>query len=75
MASSYGYESGKLVWQEESSILRCLPCCFLLAFMRSLLPFLAETGKRLWEESLEAGGLPSRLRALLRCWYILTHIE
>ena len=43
MAGSYGYKLGDLVCWEDSFILRCLSCCFLLlAFMRSWLPFLAD---------------------------------
>ena len=65
VAGSYGYKSGDVVWQEDSSILRCLPCCFLLhAFMRSWLPFLADTmdrGEHPQEDVLEADGPPPRL--------------
>ena len=70
MASSYGNKLGDLVWQEDSSVLQCFPCCFLLlAFMRSWLPFPADTmdsGEHPREDVSEAGGPPSRLRVSLR---------
>ena len=66
VAGSYGYKLGDLVWQEDSSVLLCLPCCFLLlAFGRSWLPIPDDTmdrGERPWEDVSEAGS----------CWYLLT---
>ena len=69
VTGSYGYKSRDLVWREDSSVLWCLPCCFfLLAFMHSQLPFLADMidhGEHPQEGVLEAGGPPPHLRVLL----------
>ena len=65
VAGSYGYKSGDLVWREDPSVLRCLPSCFLLlAFVRSQLPFPADTmdcGEHPREDVPEASGPPPRL--------------
>jgi hypothetical protein len=43
VAGSYSYKLGDLVWQEDLSVLWCLPCCFLLlAFTRLWVPFPAD---------------------------------
>ena len=69
MAGPYGYKSKNLEWQRESSISQRLPCCFfLLAFVHSQLPFLADMidhGEHPQEGVLEAGGPPPHLRVLL----------
>ena len=65
MVGSYGYKLGDLVWREDSFVLQCLPCCFLLlAFVRLWIPFPADMmnhGERPWEDVPEAGGPPLRL--------------
>ena len=54
MAGYCSYKSGELVRRRESSVLRCLPCCFLLlVFVCSWLPFLTnmmDRGEYPWKD-------------------------